>query len=71
MDSVNVSIVSPHWGTIIRSFITGHLTGRWIGRGKPISRPQRSPDITLTGLFSLGICKGLLKGSLNYENTEY
>lgn len=60
-DSMNVSVESPHWGTFIRCFLNGHLTGRWIGRGEPLPRPHRSPDITLIALFSLGICKGFTK----------
>ncbi|KFM71424.1 hypothetical protein X975_15209, partial [Stegodyphus mimosarum] len=36
----------PHWGTIVRSSLNDHFTGRGIGRGGPIPWPPRSPDIT-------------------------
>ncbi|KFM62835.1 hypothetical protein X975_24013, partial [Stegodyphus mimosarum] len=48
---------TPHWGTIVRSSLNGHFTGRWIGRGGPIPWPPRSPDITPLGFFLWGFVK--------------
>ncbi|KFM75855.1 Transposable element Tcb1 transposase, partial [Stegodyphus mimosarum] len=48
----------PHWGTIVRSSLNGHFTGRWIGRGGPIPWLSRSPDITPLDFFLWGFVKG-------------
>ncbi|KFM74800.1 hypothetical protein X975_15826, partial [Stegodyphus mimosarum] len=48
---------SPHWGTIIRSSLNDHFTGRWIGQGGPIPWPPRSPDITPLDFFLWGFVK--------------
>ncbi|KFM67718.1 hypothetical protein X975_00548, partial [Stegodyphus mimosarum] len=47
----------PHWGTIIRSSLNDHFTGRWIGQGGPIPWPPRSPDITPLDFFLWGFAK--------------
>ncbi|KFM56612.1 hypothetical protein X975_18900, partial [Stegodyphus mimosarum] len=47
----------PHWGTIVRSSLNDHFTGRWIGRGSPIPWPPRSPDITPLDFFLWGFVK--------------
>ncbi|KFM61029.1 hypothetical protein X975_23527, partial [Stegodyphus mimosarum] len=41
----------PHWGTIVRSSLNDHFTGRLVGRGGPIPWPPRSPDITPLNFF--------------------
>ncbi|KFM70764.1 hypothetical protein X975_05074, partial [Stegodyphus mimosarum] len=47
----------PHWGTIVRSSLKDHFTGRLIGRGGPIPWPPRSPDITPLDFFLWGFVK--------------
>ncbi|KFM68034.1 hypothetical protein X975_05352, partial [Stegodyphus mimosarum] len=47
----------PHWGTIVRSSLNDHFTGRGIGRGGPIPWPPRSPDITPLDFFLRGFVK--------------
>ncbi|KFM64525.1 hypothetical protein X975_16921, partial [Stegodyphus mimosarum] len=47
----------PHWGTIVRTSLNDHFTGRWIGRGGPIPWPPRSPDIPLLDFFLWGLVK--------------
>ncbi|KFM58633.1 hypothetical protein X975_22411, partial [Stegodyphus mimosarum] len=47
----------PHWGTIVRSSLNDHFTGRWIGRGCPIPWPARSPAITPLDFFLWGFVK--------------
>ncbi|KFM63304.1 Transposable element Tcb1 transposase, partial [Stegodyphus mimosarum] len=47
----------PHWGTIVRSSLNDHFTGRRIGRGGPIPWPPRSPDITPLNFFLWGFVK--------------
>ncbi|KFM73162.1 hypothetical protein X975_05258, partial [Stegodyphus mimosarum] len=47
----------PHWGTIVRSSLNDHFTRRWIGRGRPIPWPPRSPDITPFDFFLWGFVK--------------
>ncbi|KFM76632.1 hypothetical protein X975_21839, partial [Stegodyphus mimosarum] len=39
----------PPWGTIVRSSLNDHFTGRWIGRGGPIPWPPRLMDFFLWG----------------------
>ncbi|KFM71496.1 hypothetical protein X975_02205, partial [Stegodyphus mimosarum] len=41
----------PHSGTIVRSSLNDHFTGKWIGRGGPVPWPTRSPVITPLGFF--------------------
>ncbi|KFM67160.1 hypothetical protein X975_05885, partial [Stegodyphus mimosarum] len=52
----------PHWGTIVRSSLNDHFTGRWIGRGGPIPWPPRSPDITPLDFFLWGFVKDNVYG---------
>ncbi|GFT85810.1 hypothetical protein NPIL_630351 [Nephila pilipes] len=43
------------WGTIVRSPLNDHFTGRWIGGDGPMPWIPRS---NTAGLFALEICKG-------------
>lgn len=48
----------PHWGTIVRDWLTENFPLRWMGRGSPnMPWPPRSPDLTPCDFFLWGYLK--------------
>ena len=44
--------VPPHWGLRVRRSLNMCFLGQWIGRGRPIPWPAKSPDVTPLFYFS-------------------
>ena len=50
----------PHYAISVREYLDRKIPNRWMGRGKPISRPARSPDLKPCDYFSWGYIKNLV-----------
>lgn len=46
-----------HYAQVVRAFLDRKFPNRWIGRRGPIDWPARSPDLTPTDFFLLGLMK--------------
>lgn len=42
---------SDHYGREVGHYLDGTFPSRWIGRGGPIARPPRSPDLSCLDFF--------------------
>ena len=51
-----------HFSRMVRRFLDGHYTRRWIGRGGPQAWPARSPDLTPLDFYLWGHLKKLVYG---------
>ncbi|KAJ4430775.1 hypothetical protein ANN_19366 [Periplaneta americana] len=50
----------PHFSLAVREHLDRRFEQRWIGRGGPIARPPRSPDLTPLDFFLWGRMKSLV-----------
>ena len=47
----------PHFSRVARQFLNRHFANKWIGRGSPIARSARSPDLNPLDFHLLGTFK--------------
>jgi hypothetical protein len=45
---------AAHFAHHVREHLTATYNNHWIGRGRPMTWPPRSPDLTPKGLFPMG-----------------
>jgi hypothetical protein len=50
----------PHFGPQVTAYLNQHNENSWISRSGPITRPPRSPDLTLLDLFLWSLIKEMI-----------
>ena len=59
----------PHFSRVARQFLNRHFANKWIGRGGPIARPARSPDLNPLDFHLRGHLKSIVHAT-SIENAE-
>ena len=57
---------TPHFAAVVREWLNLILPDRWIGRGKPVPWPTRSPDLNPLDFFLWSY----LKSKVNEDSSE-
>jgi hypothetical protein len=50
----------PHFGRQVTAFLNERFPDRWIGRGGPVARAARSPELSTLDYFLWGHMKSLV-----------
>ena len=52
-----------HYSSRVRAYLGNDMPGNWIGRGGPVERPPRSPDLNPSDFFLWGHIEEKVNGT--------